>query len=124
LPGCYFGCWEPLRTIPATAQSRVTGVPIWHPTIQPVANSPFNLAQQSLAEGHPASFVSPLSPWSAFRGRGKRRGFGPGGKQPLGELAAGPLTLGVSYELWVVGHNSQGDGPESAHVTHAVPPGP
>jgi len=38
-------------------------------------------------------------------------------------LAAGPLTPGVTYEFWLVGHNSQGDGPESNHVTHtsAVP---
>ena len=36
-------------------------------------------------------------------------------------VAAGPLTPGVTYEFWIVGHNSQGDGPESNHVTHAVP---
>ena len=30
----------------------------------------------------------------------------------------GPLTTGVTYEFWLVGHNSQGDGPESNHVTH------
>ena len=35
-----------------------------------------------------------------------------------------PLTPGVTYEFWIVGHNSQGDGPESNHVTHAVPVGP
>ena len=29
-----------------------------------------------------------------------------------------PLTSGVTYEFWLVGHNSQGDGPESHHVTH------
>ena len=29
-----------------------------------------------------------------------------------------PLTSGVTYEFWLVGHNSQGDGPESNHVTH------
>ena len=28
-----------------------------------------------------------------------------------------PLTSGVSYTAWVVGHNSVGDGPESNHVT-------
>lgn len=39
-------------------------------------------------------------------------------------IAAGPLTAGVTYELWLVGHNSQGDGPESNHVMHAVPAGP
>ncbi len=39
-------------------------------------------------------------------------------------IAAGPLTPGVTYEFWLVGHNSQGDGPESNHVTHAVPVGP
>ena len=39
-------------------------------------------------------------------------------------VAAGPLTPGVTYEFWIVGHNSQGDGPESNHVTHAVPVGP
>ena len=39
-------------------------------------------------------------------------------------LAAGPLTPGVTYEFWLVGHNFRGDGPESNHVTHAVPVGP
>ncbi len=36
----------------------------------------------------------------------------------------GPLTPGATYEFWVVGHNHRGDGPESNHVTHAVPVGP
>jgi hypothetical protein len=36
-------------------------------------------------------------------------------------VAAGPLTPGVTYELWLVGHNSQGDGPESNHITFAAP---
>ena len=36
-------------------------------------------------------------------------------------LAAGPLTPGVTYEFRLVGHNFRGDGPESNHVTHAVP---
>ena len=35
-------------------------------------------------------------------------------------VAAGALTPGVTYELWLVGHNSQGDGPESNHVTHVA----
>jgi len=39
-------------------------------------------------------------------------------------LAAGPLTPGVTYEFWLVGHNLRGDGPESNHVTHAVLVGP
>ncbi len=39
-------------------------------------------------------------------------------------LAAGPLTPGVTYEFWLVGHNFRGDGPESNHVTHAVPVSP
>ena len=30
----------------------------------------------------------------------------------------GPLTPGVTYEFWLVGHNSQGDGPQSNHVSH------
>ncbi|MDA1054703.1 MAG: fibronectin type III domain-containing protein [Planctomycetota bacterium] len=34
--------------------------------------------------------------------------------------ALGPLTAGVSYEFWLVGHNSRGDGPESDHVTHVA----
>ncbi len=33
-------------------------------------------------------------------------------------VGIGALTPGVTYELWVVGHNAQGDGPESNHVTH------
>ena len=31
-----------------------------------------------------------------------------------------PLTPGVTYEFWLVGHNSQGDGPESNHMTHVA----
>ena len=33
-------------------------------------------------------------------------------------VGLGPLTPGVTYELWVTGHNSQGDGPESNHLSH------
>lgn len=29
-----------------------------------------------------------------------------------------PLTPGVTYDFWLTGHNSQGDGPESNHVSH------
>ena len=40
---------------------------------------------------------------------------------PLGTTvsvtAYAPLTPGVSYEVWLAGHNSRGDGPESARVT-------
>ena len=32
----------------------------------------------------------------------------------------GPLTSGVTYEFWLVGHNSQGDGPQSNHVSHVA----
>ena len=32
----------------------------------------------------------------------------------------GPLTSGVTYEFWLVGHNSQGDGPQSNHVPHVA----
>lgn len=35
-------------------------------------------------------------------------------------VGLGPLTPGVAYELWVAGHNSQGDGPESNHVSHTA----
>lgn len=35
-------------------------------------------------------------------------------------VGVGPLTVGVAYELWVVGHNAQGDGPESNHVNHTA----
>ena len=31
--------------------------------------------------------------------------------------AFAPLTPGVSYEVWIAGHNSRGDGPESNRVT-------
>ena len=40
-------------------------------------------------------------------------------------VGTSPLTPGVTYEFWLTGHNSRGDGPESPHVTHtviAVPP--
>ena len=32
----------------------------------------------------------------------------------------GPLTHGVTYEFWLVGHNSRCDVPESNHVTHVA----
>ena len=32
-------------------------------------------------------------------------------------VAYAPLTPGVSYEVWLAGHNSRGDGAESARVT-------
>ena len=32
--------------------------------------------------------------------------------------AAGPLTPGVTYQFWLVGHNFRGDGPESNHVSY------
>ena len=35
-------------------------------------------------------------------------------------VALGQLTPGVTYKLWVAGHNSQGDGPESNHVSHTA----
>ncbi|MEN9576845.1 MAG: hypothetical protein RL514_4700 [Verrucomicrobiota bacterium] len=35
-------------------------------------------------------------------------------------VGSGPLTVGVTYELWVAGHNAQGDGPESNHVSHTA----
>ena len=35
-------------------------------------------------------------------------------------VGSGPLTPGVTYELWVVGHNFRGDGPESNHGSHTA----
>jgi hypothetical protein len=35
-------------------------------------------------------------------------------------VGLGPLTPGVTCELWVTGHNSQDDGPESNHVSHTA----
>ena len=35
-------------------------------------------------------------------------------------VGSGPLTPGVTYELWLVGHNFRGDGPESNHVSHTA----
>ena len=35
-------------------------------------------------------------------------------------VGSGPLTPGVTYELWVVGHNFRGDGPESNRVNHTA----
>ena len=31
-----------------------------------------------------------------------------------------PLTAGVTDEFWLVGRNSQGEGPQSNHVTHVA----
>ena len=39
-------------------------------------------------------------------------------------MDTGPLTPGVTYEFWILGHNSEGEGPQSNHVTHSVPVGP
>lgn len=36
----------------------------------------------------------------------------------------GPLTSDVSYEFWLVGHNSRGDGPESLHINYTATPIP
>ena len=35
-------------------------------------------------------------------------------------VGVGPLTVGVTYELWVAGHNSDGDGPGSNDVSHTA----
>lgn len=35
-------------------------------------------------------------------------------------VAMGPFTPGVTYELWVTGHNFRGDGPESNHVSYTA----
>ena len=35
-------------------------------------------------------------------------------------IELGPLTSGVTYEFWLVGRNSQGEGPQSNHVTHVA----
>ena len=35
-------------------------------------------------------------------------------------LSFGPLTAGVTYDFWLVGRNSQGEGPQSNHVTHVA----
>lgn len=35
-------------------------------------------------------------------------------------VGSGPLTPGVSYELWLVRHNFRGDGPESYHMSHTA----
>jgi hypothetical protein len=32
----------------------------------------------------------------------------------------GPLTSGVTYQFWLVGRNSQGEGPQSNHITHVA----
>ena len=35
-------------------------------------------------------------------------------------VGIGPLTPGVTYQFWTVGHNSRGDGPESNRITHVA----
>ena len=42
----------------------------------------------------------------------------------VSRIATGPLTPGVTYEFWIVGHNFRGDGPDSNHVMHAMPVAP
>lgn len=42
----------------------------------------------------------------------------------VGYAAASPLEPGATYDVWLVGHNSEGDGAESQHFTVVVPPEP
>jgi len=60
----------------------------------------------------------------AAGGEPELAGTGEPGSLTVSIVQFSPLTPGVTYEFWIVGHNSQGDGPESNHVTHAVPVGP
>ena len=41
---------------------------------------------------------------------------GTSGTTTVSVVAMGPFTPGVTYELWVTGHNFRGDGSESNHV--------
>ncbi len=60
----------------------------------------------------------------AAGGEPELAGTGAPGSLTVSVVQFSPLTPGVTYQFWIVGHNSQGDGPESNHVTHAVPVGP
>ena len=45
---------------------------------------------------------------------------GTSGTTTVSVVELGPLTAGVTYEFWLVGRNSQGEGPQSNHVTHVA----
>ena len=45
---------------------------------------------------------------------------GTSGTTTVSVVALGPFTPGVTYELWVTGHNFRGGGPESNHVSHTA----
>jgi hypothetical protein len=51
-------------------------------------------------------------------------GTGDPGSLTVSVVQFSPLNPGVTYDFWIVGHNSQDDGPESNHVTHTVPDTP
>ena len=52
--------------------------------------------------------------------RGTAEPAGTSGTTTVSLTDLGPLTPGVTYEFWLVGHNSRGDGPESDHVTYVA----
>ena len=95
---------------------RLPGQPL-EPTFDPIA---LTLTIPVLPEG--ATSINAMR--QAAGGEPELAGTGAPGSLTVSVVQFSPLIPGVTYEFWLVGHNSQGDGPESNHVLHAVPVGP
>ncbi len=89
------------------------------PLPDPPGPTTFNAATQSLAlESLPAHATSLRAYRQAARGQPELAGESD--TTTVSVTQSSPLTPGVTYDLWLVGLNSRGEGPESNHVTHVA----
>ncbi len=90
---------------------------------QPFPGAPgtatFDGAAKTLSRPAPAEGATTLRAYRKAAG-GQPELAGTSNGTTVSVVGLGPLTPGVTYELWVAGHNSQGDGPESNHVSHTA----
>ena len=99
----------------------------WFP--DPAGTATVNAATSAGAPGSVPALPAHATSLRAFRSPGAP-GHGGTGRHLdhdhrfTRRAGAGPLTPGVTYEFWLVGHNFGSDGPESNHLNHAVPVGP
>ena len=88
---------------------------------QPLPSNPgtatFNVATLSLTIPAPPDHATTIRAFRKPAG-GVAQFAGSSQTNVVSVVDAGPMVPGVTYELWLVGHNSQGDGPESNHVMH------
>ena len=61
---------------------------------------------QTVDDGHAAGGTAELA--------------GTSGTTTVSVVELGPLTASVTYEFWLVDRNSQGEGPQSNHVSHVA----